>query len=83
MAPLSVKYRGFWGLGIPPNGQGLVALMALNILRGFEFSTRDCVVTLHGQIEAMKLAFADGRKHITDTRHMDKHLSEPLLFGRL
>lgn len=68
--PISLNYRGYDVWEIPPNGQGLVALMALNILKGFEFTDRDTVDTLHKQIEAMKLAFADGRKYITDARKM-------------
>jgi len=64
--PISVRYRGYDVWEIPPNGQGLVALMALNILRNFEFSVRDCELTFHRQIEAIKLAFADGQKYITD-----------------
>lgn len=68
--PISVNYRGYDVWEIPPNGQGLVALMALNILKGFAFDARDCELTFHRQIEAMKLAFADGQKYITDSRHM-------------
>ncbi len=78
--PISVNYRGYEVWEIPPNGQGLVALMALNIVKGFDFSHRDCVDTLHKQIEAMKLAFADGFKYITEPESMtttvDKLLSE-------
>ena len=56
--------------GNPPNGQGLVALMALNILNGLELIDRDSPATLHKQIEAIKLAFADGQHYITDPRKM-------------
>jgi len=68
--PISVNYRGCDIWEIPPNGQGLVALMALNILKGYDFSTRDCDETLHRQIEAIKLAFADGLKYITEPAQM-------------
>ncbi|MBK4735425.1 gamma-glutamyltransferase family protein [Noviherbaspirillum pedocola] len=68
--PISVDYRGYRVWEIPPNGQGLVALIALNILKGFDVSDRDTVRTLHRQIEAMKLAFADGLAHIADPAHM-------------
>jgi gamma-glutamyltranspeptidase/glutathione hydrolase len=60
----------------------MVALMALNLLRGYEFDAgaRDSVDTHHKQIEAMKLAFADGLHYITDRAHMkvsvDAMLSE-------
>ena len=68
--PISVNYRGFDVWEIPPNGHGLVALIALNILQGFDFSERDTVLTHHRQIEAIKLAFADGLAHIADPAHM-------------
>lgn len=55
---------------IPPNGQGLIALEALNILKGFDFAVKDSVDTYHKQIEAMKLAFVDGMAFITDSREM-------------
>jgi len=64
--PLRVDYRGFDIWEIPPNGQGIVALMALNILKGEVFHQEEKIATLHRQIEAMKLAFADGRKFIAE-----------------
>ncbi|MDR3561508.1 MAG: gamma-glutamyltransferase family protein [Negativicutes bacterium] len=68
--PIKVNYRGYDVWEIPPNGHGMVALMALNILKGFDFSDKDTVETYHRQIEAIKLAFVDGRKYITDPRNM-------------
>lgn len=68
--PISVNYRGYDVWEIPPNGHGIVALMALNILKGFEFKSRDTVDTIHKQIEAMKLAFADGKEFIADPSNM-------------
>ncbi len=68
--PISVNYRGFDVWEIPPSGHGLVALIALNLLQGFDFSERDSVLTHHRQIEALKLAFADGLAHIADPKHM-------------
>ena len=44
--------------------------MALNILKGYTFSAKDDVDTLHKQIEAMKLAFVDGLKYITQPDSM-------------
>lgn len=70
VTPLSVNYRGYDVWELPPNGQGMVALMALNILKGFDFDGKDSALTYHRQIEAIKLAFADGREYITDARRM-------------
>ncbi|MEA1993566.1 MAG: gamma-glutamyltransferase family protein [Euryarchaeota archaeon] len=78
--PMNVRYRGYDVWELPPNGQGLIALMALNILKEFEFSAKNTVETYHTQIEALKLAFADGKKYITDPDYMhigpDNLLSE-------
>lgn len=68
--PISVNYRGYDVWEIPPNGQGLVALMALNILKGFSFGEKETVDTYHKQIEAIKLAFADGFRYITQKDKM-------------
>lgn len=68
--PISVDYRDYTVWEIPPNGQGLVALMALNIVKGFRFGAKESVDTVHKQIEATKLAFADGLRYITDPGHM-------------
>ncbi len=68
--PISVNYRGYDIWEIPPNGQGIVALMSLNILKEFQFSKRDSVETYHRQIESIKMAFADAFHHVTDPAEM-------------
>jgi len=70
--PISVRYRDLTVWEMPPNTQGLAALMALNILAGLELSCypRDSVDSFHLQIEAMKLAFADVYHHIADAQFM-------------
>ena len=68
--PVHINYRGYDVWEMPPNGHGITALMALNILKGFAFSAKDTAETMHKQIEAMKLAFADGMKYIADPRYM-------------
>ncbi|WP_176555737.1 gamma-glutamyltransferase [Virgibacillus ndiopensis] len=68
--PIHVNYRGYDVWEIPPNGQGIIALQALNILKGFNFTEKESADTYHKQIEAMKLAFADGHKHITEENCM-------------
>ena len=68
--PISVNYRGYDVWEIPPNGQGLVALITLNILKGYDFEKRDDVNTYHKQFEAMKLGYTLGKNVITDIGHM-------------
>ncbi len=76
--PIGVNYRGYDVWEIPPSGQGIVALMALNILKAFEFDERDTVQTYHRQIEAIKLAFADAKRYVADPRHMSVKVADLL-----
>ena len=76
--PIKINYKGYDVWEIPPNGHGIVALMALNILKGFDFKCRDSADTYHKQLEAMKLAFADGKRYVADPRFM-KVSAEQLL----
>jgi gamma-glutamyltranspeptidase/glutathione hydrolase len=76
---LGGDYRGYTIDEIPPNGQGIVALIALGILEHFDMASlpadsADCV---HLQIEAVKLAFADAQAYVADIDHM------PVRPGRL
>lgn len=66
--PVGVGYRGYEVWEIPPNGQGLTALIALSLLEGFEMVDYPLgsEEALHLQIEAMKLAFADAARYIAD-----------------
>jgi gamma-glutamyltranspeptidase/glutathione hydrolase len=66
--PISTTYRGYTVYEIPPNGQGLTALLALNILEGFDLAalSRRPVRYYHTLIEATKLAFADRNRYISD-----------------
>lgn len=68
--PISTNYRGYDVWEIPPNGQGLTALMALNILEGYDFASMPqlSVRRLHLLIEALKLSFADAHAYIADSR---------------
>lgn len=79
--PVHVNYRGYEVWELPPNGHGLVVLMALNILKGFELSERDTVDAYHKQIEALKLAFADGKRYIADPRSMSVRVEDLLSDG--
>ena len=71
--PISTSYRGYDVWEIPPNGQGLAALIALNILEEFPIAQfpRESARSYHLQIEAIKLAFADAQRYIADTEWTD------------
>jgi gamma-glutamyltranspeptidase / glutathione hydrolase len=66
--PITTDYRGHGVCELPPNGQGLTALLALNILECFDLAALadDPAALAHLQIEAMKLAFADRNRYIAD-----------------
>lgn len=76
--PISVNYKGYDVWEIPPNGQGLVALMALNILKNDQFTHRENVEAVHLQLEAMKQAFTDGKEYITDPKTMKTRVADLL-----
>ncbi|HEY6822007.1 MAG TPA: gamma-glutamyltransferase family protein [Burkholderiales bacterium] len=69
---LEMDYRGYTLHEIPPNGQGIVALMALGMLEHFDLRSHavDGADSLHLQIEALKLAFADARAFVADLDYM-------------
>jgi gamma-glutamyltranspeptidase / glutathione hydrolase len=68
VAPISVVYRGVRVWECPPNGQGLAALLALNLLEKYDL----CILPplspmrLHLEIEALRIAFADARWFVSD-----------------
>ncbi len=70
--PISTTYRDLQIWEIPPNTQGIAALMALNIVEGFDFQQyhRESGINYHRQIEAMKLAFADLHHYVGDPQFM-------------
>jgi gamma-glutamyltranspeptidase/glutathione hydrolase len=55
--PLAVSYRGREVLGLPPNSQSVVALIALGILEGYDLAAMDEPERLHHEIEALRLGF--------------------------
>ncbi len=75
--PISTDYRGVTIWECPPNGQGLAALLALNILEGYDLAsvTSMSAERLHLQIEAMRLAFADTRYYAADPEFAPAPLS--------
>ncbi len=66
--PIQTTYRDLRIWECPPNGQGLAALLALNILEGFSLKDTPPLSAerLHLEIEAMRLAFADARWFVAD-----------------
>lgn len=76
--PIRTNYRGYDVWEMPPNGHGIVVLMALNILDGLSLEKKECTDTYHKSMEALKLAYTDGRKYVTDQREM-KVSTEQLL----
>ena len=72
VTPISRGYRGYTLHEIPPNGQGIAALIALGILEKFDLAALqvDGVASQHLQIEAMKLAFADTYAYVGEPRGM-------------
>ncbi|HEY9280387.1 MAG TPA: gamma-glutamyltransferase [Eoetvoesiella sp.] len=73
VTPIAKDYRGYTLHEIPPNGQGIAALIALGILEQFDMASLplDSVESQHLQIEAMKLAFADVYRYVADPRSME------------
>jgi gamma-glutamyltranspeptidase/glutathione hydrolase len=66
--PISTDYRGYTVVEHPPNGQGLAALLALNIAQGWQLGdyAPDDPAKLHLMVEAMRLGFADARRYVAD-----------------
>jgi gamma-glutamyltranspeptidase/glutathione hydrolase len=82
VTPLSQDFRGYTLHEIPPNGQGLAALIGLGILDRFDLEGmgRDSAAFYHVSIEAMKLAFADLHRYVSDPatmRHDPKSFLDP------
>ncbi len=66
--PLAVSFRDYDVWELPPNGQGLVALIALQLLEGLHPTTEE--ERVHYQIEALKLGFSDLGAHVGDPKSM-------------
>ena len=65
---ISTTYHDVTVYEHPPNGQGLTALLAMNIAAGFDLASMpwDSPERLHLMVESMRLAFADARRYIAD-----------------
>jgi gamma-glutamyltranspeptidase/glutathione hydrolase len=73
VTPLTIDYRGTTVHELPPNGQGIAALIALGIVEHFDLAAQpvDSAEVQHLEIEAMKLAFADVYRYVGDPRTME------------
>jgi gamma-glutamyltranspeptidase/glutathione hydrolase len=78
--PLRIDYRGYTVFEQPPVSQGIIVLLALNILKQFDLQQYGAgsPEVIHLQIEALKLAFADRFRHLGDPRVVDIPLAELL-----
>lgn len=78
--PISTKYRDLRIWECPPNGQGLAALLGLNILEGFDLGEFPPLSSqrLHLEIEAMRIAFADANWYVADPLFSPAPLQELL-----
>jgi gamma-glutamyltranspeptidase/glutathione hydrolase len=81
VTPIQKDFAGHTLHEIPPNGQGIAALMALGMLEkmGLGDMPMDSVESQHLQIEAMKLAFADTYRWVADERYMTEVTTAELL----
>ena len=70
--PIAQQFAGSRVHELPPNGQGIAALIALGILENFDIASLppDSLASQHLQIEAMKLGFADAYRYVADPRSM-------------
>jgi gamma-glutamyltranspeptidase / glutathione hydrolase len=73
VTPISTDYRGHTMFQIPPNGQGITALMMLNILADYDLASLDPngVARLHLETEASRLAYAARDRYVADQRQAD------------
>lgn len=78
---ISKSFDGVTLHEIPPNGQGIAALIGLGILSNTSICDLDAddPVALHLQIEAMKLALRDAESYVADLDHMTRISPDDLM----
>lgn len=78
--PIHTDYRGVTVWECPPNGQGIAALLALNIAEGFALPAMPAQSpeVYHYLIESMRLAFTDALQYVADPRAVDVPIAQLL-----
>lgn len=78
VTPISQSFAGVRLHEIPPNGQGLMALVALGVLEQFDLANHalDSVDSVHLQIEATRLGYRDIAEHLADPDYMTRETAE-------
>ncbi len=78
--PIHSDYHGVTVYECPPNGQGLTALIALNIAENFDLKSLpwDSPARIHIMVECMRLAWADAHEYIADMSRADVPLAKLL-----
>ena len=77
--PITADYKGYTVCEIPPNGHGITALMALNILKGPDLpAQRESAGAYHKTLESIKLAFEDAKAYVADPRFMRTRVTDLL-----
>jgi gamma-glutamyltranspeptidase/glutathione hydrolase len=78
--PLSTSFEGHEIVELPPNGQGVTTLVALNILRHLDLKRypADSGERIHLEVEAMRLAWIYRNRHVADMEWVDLPIEEML-----
>jgi len=78
--PISVKYRDYTAYNLPPNTQGMASLSILNILNHIEMQDikEGSTIYYHVLVEAIKHAFSDRDRYLTDPAFVEIPLDELL-----
>jgi len=80
VTPISTEFRGYQVHECPPNGQGVIALLLLNIISGIELDSTDPITVdrLHLELEACRMAYAARSIYLADPDHSEVPVEEIL-----
>ena len=84
VTPIKTRYRGFDVYECPPNGQGIIALIMLNILSGFELGKLEPhgPERYHLEAEATRLAYRDRDAYLADPTRVKVPIKQLLSTSR-